>query len=159
MACLSHLFTMAVQANKIKDNPFKRGKSVWLKEPTMRLRFLNEDEINRLLNLCPRYLQNIVLCALNTGMRKGEILNLRWDQIKDGFIHLEAKDTKTKIARQIPINKTLDALFKNIRNEHGLKSKYVFLYDGDIIEIKSKTKRKGKMEPHRVSGVITSNFF
>jgi integrase len=53
----------------------------------------------------PDYLRDIVECAILTGMRKGEILSLRWDQIRDGFIYL--RETKTNEPRQIPINETL----------------------------------------------------
>ena len=62
-----------------KTNPAKPIKL--LKENNRRLRFLNEDEINRLLSSCDGYLKSIVLIALNTGMRKGEIFNLKWQDI------------------------------------------------------------------------------
>ncbi len=51
---------------------------------------------------------------------------------------------KTMESRQIPINDTLEILFKDIRKNHGFKSKYVFLYDGQIIEAKSGKARKPK---------------
>ena len=59
-------------------------------------------------------------------MRSGEILSLRWNQIKDGFIYL--KNTKTDEPRQIPINDTLAEIFREIRREQGLSSEYVFTY-------------------------------
>ena len=151
MSCLHHLFTKAVEWDMIEQNPFGKGKSLLLKENNTRLRFLSEDEIIRLLNSSPKYLRNIIECALNTGMRRGEMLSLKWDQIRNGFIYL--KKTKTKEPRQIPINDSLEALFKNIRKEHGLKSKYVFLYDGQIIETKSGKMRKGKTEPRPVKNL------
>jgi integrase len=46
-------------------------------------------------------------------MRKGEILSLKWGQIRNGFIYLEKTKTKTK--REIPINEELERLFKEIR--------------------------------------------
>ena len=46
-------------------------------------------------------------------MRKGEILGLKWPQIRNGFIYLEK--TKTDESRQIPINEELEALFKEMR--------------------------------------------
>jgi integrase len=56
---------------------FERGKSLLLKENNKRFRFLTEDEVRRLLNECPDYLSQIVEFALNTRMRKGEILSLK----------------------------------------------------------------------------------
>lgn len=132
MSCLHHIFSKAVEWEMTEQDPFNKGKSLLLKENNRRLRFLTEDEIPRLVDACPKYLQNIVVCALNTGMRRGEILGLKWDQVRNGFIYLTK--TKTKQAREIPINDTLDAMFKRIRKENGLKSKFVFLYDGQIIE-------------------------
>ena len=60
-----------------------------------------------MIEACDPHLRPIVITALNTGMRKGEILNLRWDQVdlKHGFILLEV--TKNGERREIPINETL----------------------------------------------------
>jgi len=59
-------------------------------------------------------------------MRKGEILSLRWEQIRNGLIYLQK--TKTNTSRQIPINETLNELFKGILKRQKVGSKYVFTY-------------------------------
>jgi len=59
-------------------------------------------------------------------MRRGEILTLKWDQIRNGFIYL--RKTKTNEAREIPINDALDETLKQIKKEQQLGSKYVFTY-------------------------------
>jgi len=102
MACLRHMLNKAAQWDMIESSPFEKGKSLQLKVSNERLRFLTEDEIQRLRKKCPLYLRNIVDCAINTGMRKSEILTLKWSQVKDGFIYL--KKTKTMNPRQIPID-------------------------------------------------------
>jgi integrase len=61
-------------------------------------------------------------------MRKGEILSLKWEQIRNGFIYL--RETKTKEPRQVPVNDDLDLLFKRIRQQQQLTSPYVFTYYG-----------------------------
>ena len=48
------------------------------------------------------------------------------------FIYL--RKTKTSNSRQIPINEDLAALFKRIRSRQGLKSDYVFIYQGQCIK-------------------------
>jgi integrase len=126
MSCLHHIFTKAVEWEMIEQNPFSKGKSLILKENNQRLRFLTEEEIQNLLNECPKHLRWIVECALNTGMRKGEILSLKWSQIRNGFIYL--RKTKTNESRQIPINDELTAIFKAIRKERGFTSEHVFTY-------------------------------
>ncbi len=97
-----------------------------MKENNQRLRYLSKEEIGRLLAQCKGrpHLHSIVLCALNTGMRRGEILSLHWNQIKDGAIYLEK--TKTNEPRQIPVNDDLEKVFKEIRREKGLSSPHVF---------------------------------
>lgn len=53
-------------------------------------------------------------------------MTLKWNQIRNGFIYLEK--TKTKNRREILINEDLGQVFKEIRREQGLRSKYVFNY-------------------------------
>jgi integrase len=135
MSCLHHIFTKAVEWEMIEQSPFDKGKSLILKENNKRLRFLSEDEIQILLDGCPEYLRRIVFCAINTGMRRGEILSLKWSQVRSGFIYL--RKTKTNESRQIPINDDLDLLFKSIRKDQHLRSDYVFTYQGKpVTEIK-----------------------
>jgi integrase len=134
MACLHHLFRKAVEWELIERSPFDHGKSLLLKENNQRIRYLTKEEIPLLLEKCrsKNHLHRIVVCALNTGMRKGEILGLRWDQIRNGFIYLEK--TKTKNRREIPVNDDLNQVLKEIRKEQGLTSPYVFLYGKRIID-------------------------
>jgi integrase len=141
---LRHIFRKAVEWDMAEESPFDKGKSLHIKETNERLRYLTEEEIDRLLEESPLHLKRIVKCAINTGMRKGEILNLKWDQIKkvrvkdpetgEGkeikVIYLEGQMTKTKEPGQIPINEDLEEVFKEIRREQGLSSKYVFTYYG-----------------------------
>jgi integrase len=84
--------------------------------------------VQRLLPECPKHLRRVVECAIHTGMWKSEILGLRWDQIKRGHIYLEADDTKTREARQVPINDDLQALLKEIRAEQPVGTKHVFMF-------------------------------
>ena len=99
-----------------------------LKENNKRLRFLTEDEIKDLLSECAPFLRNIIECALNTGMRRGEMLNLKWSQVRNGFIYLDK--TKTNDARQIPANDDLETLFNKIKKEQGIAKVYAFPYVG-----------------------------
>lgn len=115
MSCLRHMLKKAVEWDMIEQSPFDRGKSLVLKENNKRFRFLSEEEIPLLLHECPAFLKNIVECALNTGMRKSEILTLKWNQVRNGFIYL--KETKTNEARQIPINNDLEEMFDRIKME------------------------------------------
>jgi integrase len=83
------------------------------------------------------YLRDFVVIALNTGMRKGEILSLKWSQIRNGFIYLDR--TKTDEARQIPVNADLEEYLKSIRRRQQLTSQHVFSdgHGGFIKDIKT----------------------
>ena len=60
MSCLHHLISCGVRWEMIEISPFSKGPSLLLKENNERLRFLSEDEIDRLLDVCPPYLNHIV---------------------------------------------------------------------------------------------------
>ena len=69
------------------------------KEPPGRVRYLSEEEFERLHDACSEWLKPIVLTAKHTGMRREEILSLKWTQVNliTGIIHL-AK-TKNHVAQ------------------------------------------------------------
>jgi integrase len=78
----------------------------------------------RLIDECDPHLRPIVITAFNTGMRKGEILSLTWEQVdlRHGFLLLNV--TKSGDRREIPINQTLrDTLMAIPRH---ITSPYVF---------------------------------
>src|SRR5262249_4793989 len=78
------------------------------KEPQGRLRWLTEDEIKKLLDSCSKSrnadLRPAVVVALNTGLRRSELLNLTWDRVdfSRGVIRLEL--TKSGKRREVPLN-------------------------------------------------------
>lgn len=129
------MFAKAVEWYMMEQNPFNKGKSLLLKVNNMRIRYLTEEEIPRLMDMCKRnkHLYHIVVCALNTGLRRGDILNLKWEQIRNGFIYPD-RDTETRKRREIPVNEELENLFKEIRKEQELTSKYVFTYHKKVIK-------------------------
>ena len=83
------------------------------KENNHRLRFLAKSEIEALLNACKKHLKPIVEVALLSGMRRGELLGLKWEQVRNGFLYLT--ETKSGKARQIPINDRLKEVFREVR--------------------------------------------
>jgi len=115
VATLKHMFTKADDWNMVEEETVKRvRKAKLLEENNRRLRYLSKEECTMLVNVCPAHLRPIVITALNTGMRKEEILGLKWDQVdmKNGFILLDI--TKNGERREIPINGTLRETLSNI---------------------------------------------
>ena len=124
IGCLRHILSKGTEWGLLKQNPFDIGKSLLVKENNSRLRFLTKEEILKLLSSCPIHLKPIVVTALNTGMRRGELLNLTWNDIQGDFIYLTK--TKSKESRQIPINDDLKNLLKELRIKNHFKSQHVF---------------------------------
>jgi integrase len=58
-----------------------------LQENNRRLRYLTKEQCQALINACDAHARPIVIMALNTSMRKGEILKLKWENVdlKNGF--------------------------------------------------------------------------
>jgi len=122
LACLKSLFNRAIEWGKATQNPVRKIKL--FKENNQRLRYLEQEEIVRLLTNCPEHLKPIVALALNTGMRRGEILNLKWRDIdiKREVIYL--LDTKNKERREVPMNYDVKKVFIGIpRHSEGV---YIF---------------------------------
>ncbi|MBU4232833.1 MAG: site-specific integrase [Desulfobacterales bacterium] len=132
MALISHMLSKAVEWGMLETSPFKKGKRLMFKENNHRLRFLTEAEVAALLTASDDlkahspYLRPLVETALLTGMRRGELLALKWEQIRNGFIYLEAGMVKSGKGRQIPINDRLAEVFKEVRRGNQLKSEFVF---------------------------------
>lgn len=106
LAALSHAYTVAVKEwGWVEDSPLRRVSKP--KEPPGRCRFLSDDERNALLAACKEstslHLYPVVVLALSTGMRRGEIMTLRWSQVElvPGRIILE--NTKNGDRRGIPL--------------------------------------------------------
>ncbi|MDA8170484.1 MAG: site-specific integrase [Nitrospiraceae bacterium] len=115
VATLKHMFTKAVDWNMVEEETLKRVRKVkLLEENNRRLRYLSKEECQALICACNDHVRPIVITALNTGMRRGEILSLTWDRVdlKHGFILLDK--TKNGDRREIPINDTLKATMQGL---------------------------------------------
>jgi len=105
LGCLKHMYTKAIDWGYLKINPVKAVKL--LKEPPGLLRYLMADKVEALVKSCRGYLRSIVITALNTGMRKGEILALRWEDVDLKNRKVTVRNAKNNETRVIPINQTL----------------------------------------------------
>jgi len=123
--CLKHMINKGVDWDMATEESLKLVRKVKpLEENNRRLRFLAIDECQNLIDCCAPHLKPIVTVALHTGMRRGEILGLRWEQVdlEHGFILLEM--TKNGERKEIPIDDTLDEVFSQM--PRSIESIYVF---------------------------------
>ncbi len=127
VATLKHMYSKALDWDMIEEFAWKKVRKVkLLEENNKRLRYLTIEESRRLIECCSHRLKPIVIMALNTGMRKSEILNLTWDDIDMVHDLILLKDTKNGERREININKTLKAVLSGLPRR--LDGGYVF-YD------------------------------
>ncbi|MFH1415080.1 MAG: site-specific integrase [Elusimicrobiota bacterium] len=125
LALLKSLYNKAIDWKYLNSNPVKGIR--FFKE-TGRIRYLSEDEIKRLLECIDELIKPVVITGLNTGMRKGEIFNLKWDDIDLQQNILHVKKSKTGDVRSIPINNTLRKCLIELKNGNGHSNNgHVFL--------------------------------
>jgi len=106
LAALSHVYTIAIKDwQLIESNPVRLIS--WPKEPRGRVRFLSDQEREKLLSACfrsrCRQLPDIVMLALLTGMRRGELLGLKWANVDLNRQRLILTETKNNERRQVPL--------------------------------------------------------
>jgi integrase len=134
LALLKHMLTKAVEWSYLKSNPAKPVKL--LKESPGRLRYLELEEVEHLLESCkdPQvpYLRPGVVMALHTGMRLDEILSLRWEHVDLKRRLISITKTKNNERKNLPIN---DALLAELsRLPRHVSSPYLFCHpDGTRI--------------------------
>ena len=128
---LKSIVSRAILNGLIDKDPIK-GVRKFKEIP--RDRVLEPEEYQRLLGHCRPQLGAIVQLAYLTGMRRGEILGLRWDQVDfvNKVITLEAADTKTQEKREIPLSGLLAELLKRIPKTLG--NLYVFTFKGQRLK-------------------------
>ena len=65
-----------------------------------------EDEEARLLDSCPSWLRELVVFALHSGMRLGEILSLTWTGVDLFRRTVTVFESKNGERRTVPLNHT-----------------------------------------------------
>jgi integrase len=125
LATLKHMVNKGTQWGMAGDGTLKQVRNVkQIPEDNRRLRFLSVEECHTLIDCCAPHLKPIVTVALHTGMRKSEILSLKWEQVDlaHGFILLDI--SKNGERREIPIDNTLREMFTEM--PHSIESINVF---------------------------------
>jgi integrase len=127
MAHFRHMLAKAKEWSLLQISPFDTGSSLFYRPDNKRTRFLSEEEMEALFRACPPALRTILEVSILTGLRKGNLLNLKWEQVRDGYINIPAEEMKAKKAFKLPISGRLAEIFKELRWKHHLKSPYVFV--------------------------------
>ncbi|NEX19754.1 site-specific integrase [Thiorhodococcus mannitoliphagus] len=129
MAPLSHAFGIAVREwGWIDDSPMRKVERPT--EPDGRVRFLSDEEREALLTACREsrnpWLHTVVVLALSTGMRKGELMGLRWPDVDLPRGRITLRETKNGETRVVPLTGPALALLKEHAKVKRLDTDLVF---------------------------------
>ena len=114
LSALSKIFSLAEDAGLIESNPCKRVRKFQL--DNQRMRVLSADEEVRLFSELEgnELVTQIVLTALHTGMRRGEIFNLKWSDVDLDRGLIQVRVSKSNKQRLVPMNETVRLLLGSI---------------------------------------------
>jgi len=128
------IYYLAMKGGMLAANPFARcGK---FKESS-KGKYIPDTEFWKIYPHLPEYGKPVTLSAYLTGMRRGEILGLRWDQVdrSEGVIELPPESTKTKEPRRIYYGALakLRELFDQLPKGRGDRA-HVFTWEGKAVQ-------------------------
>jgi integrase len=128
LRCLRAAMNTAVRWRLINANPFAGLGMIPIPKKTPA--FMTTEDVQTLLNAITRpWLRDIVIFAVNTGMRRGELLSLRWCDIdvENRIAKITNRDdftTKSGEERVVVLNDAALAVVK--RCQHSPNHNYLF---------------------------------
>lgn len=121
LSFMRRILNVALSSGWILRNPFEQGEPLIKPgDEKPRERILSRDEEEKLLAVCTdswkAHLRPIIIMALDTGMRRGEMFKLNWSDIdfENGLITIEAFNTKTMRQRQVAMTDRLAAELRHL---------------------------------------------
>ena len=116
LALLKGMFTKAIDYGYVMANPVKKVKMI-PEGDCARERILTQEEEKRLMAEAAPHFKPFLVVALNTGMRRGEILKLAWAQVdfRNRLVHVIK--TKRNKNRVIPMNNVMYKTLQELRAE------------------------------------------
>src|SRR5262249_3598380 len=139
---LRHMMNWAVGREYLDRTPFRRGTETLIRkqhEDNRRRRRLSEDEEGRLLAVATPFLRSMIIAALDTGMRQGEMLALQFGDIDEHrqLIVIRGETTKSRNTRVVPISTArLTAVLEWLRidGDHEKKPTEALVFSDEIGE-------------------------
>jgi integrase len=122
IALIRHMFNIAIVKGYLEQNP-ARGVKRFQEGPWRHKYVFSELEIQRLMAAAAPHLRPILMIAFGTGLRKGDILGLRWTDIDldRGIITLYMQKTREPI--EIPMLPMVMDLLRRMENEAKIRAR------------------------------------
>ena len=112
---LSNFFNYCIEKDYISSNPAYKIKKL---NALSRLKTLSDEDIQKLIaGATNKLTRDLITFLIYTGCRKGEALNLKWDDVDLQNDVIAIKGTKTKYDRYIPISKPLKAILGGLKRK------------------------------------------
>jgi len=129
LEALRHILFWAVEQGLLPTNPLAGMRMVKERRKPRSVLALGDEPL--LLRAAAPHLRPIIILALDAGMRRGEILNQRWEHVDFARRLLSVTCSKTAEgeAREIPLTARVHDLLLAIRQKEGL----LFTYQGKPI--------------------------
>jgi integrase len=125
VSCLSKAYNLAMKEWEwVRDNPCSKVSRE--KENNQRIRWLYTDEEERLISACHDDIKDIVIFAIETGMRLGELLALRWTDVSIVRETATVMKSKNHQPRTIPLEKRPVEVLKRIASSKKVVVGFVF---------------------------------
>lgn len=112
LACLKTILRKAAEWGRLKKVP---PRIQLLRENNQRVRYLEPEEARALIGATNEPLKSVVVVALNTGLRRGEILNLKWSDVDLRERNITVRDAKNSENRVVPMNSTVHGVLATLR--------------------------------------------
>lgn len=112
------MLNLAVEWGYLFEREVPRIK-LFPEKDNLKERILTAEEEARLFEASSVHLKPVLKVALNTGMRRGEILSLRWGEVDLEARVVKAVRTKSRKVRLIPLNDVLLEEFEKLRRAGG----------------------------------------
>lgn len=131
LSVLRRLCNWSVEEGIIPANPLGRlrmERERRTKRPVMSVR-----EERLLMAHAPFHLRRIILCAIDTGMRRGELLGQRWEDVDfdNRILHVTRSKTADGESRIVPLTTRVYEMLQSFRKDHG----NVFTYGDSPVKI------------------------
>jgi len=112
LACLKTMFSKAIEWGRTEKNPAAKVKK--FRENPGRERILSPEEARSLIECAGPGIRPVLIVALNTGMRRGEILSLKWADVDFGKSFILIEDSKSGRSRKVPMNEFVYKILKEL---------------------------------------------
>jgi integrase len=126
LAVLKATFNRAIRLGLLSNNPTRRVKTQ--KPNNMLVRYLTDEQEAILMDHMPPHYHGIVLTALNTGLRQGELFRLTWADIDWNVGVLTVNETKAGERRRVPMNSTVVSVLTELKTSGPTREEPIFTH-------------------------------